>query len=73
VKVKISNANYKISEGEYEISLGINYETDEVTILNEHEEKDFLFKGNVTAERMQKWAKVFKLMNRALEIIDKEI
>jgi len=72
MKIKKNKMRYKVSEGEFEIYLDIDYETDEVKILNECQEEKFVFSSNWTVERMEKWEKVIKLMNRALEIIDKE-
>ena len=72
MKIKKNKMRYKVSEGEFEIYLDIDYETDEVKILNECQEEKFVFSSNWTVERIEKWEKVIKLMNRALEIIDKE-
>jgi len=72
MKIKKNKMRYKVSEGEFEIYLDIDYETDEVKILNECQEEKFVFSSNWTVERMEKWEKVIKLMNRALEIINKE-
>ena len=72
MKIKKNKMRYKVSEGEFEIYLDIDYETDEVKILNECQEEKFVFSSNWTVERIEKWEKVIKLMNRALEIINKE-
>ena len=72
MKVKKSSSCYKISEGEFEIYLEIDYETGEVKILNEEKQDEFVFSSNLTPERIEKWEKVIKLMNRALEVINKE-